>query len=235
MNEFFRTSRVAFFLAALILLGFAMPSPAAGLTGNYPFSARMLQHLLLQLVIPPLVLLSLPASSLAWLDTRRAWRPVGWMFKQPALTWLIGLGAMWVWHAPALCNAAVRSPALHDFQSLSLLFMGAAFWWPIVGPCAGQRLPPLLGIVYLFTACLGCTILGIIITYAPPGLYFAPGLPGPVNDWPFASPVDQRVGGLLMWVPGCLIYICGILGLLARWYGMPEGETFPAGAPERTS
>jgi putative membrane protein len=36
--------------------------------------------------------------------------------------------------------------------------------------------------------------------------------------------VDQQVGGLLMWVPTCLVYLCGILGLLARWYGNAEEE-----------
>jgi putative membrane protein len=234
MNEFFRTPRVAFFLAALMLLGVAMPLPAIPLLENYSFSARMGQHLLLQLVIPALVLLSFPASDLAGLEARPACRPVGWMLKRPVITWFLGLGAMWAWHAPVLCNAAIRNPALHDFQSLSLLLLGLAFWWPVAGPGIGQRLPPLLGIVYLFTACLGCTVLGIVITFAPPGLYLT-ALPGLFNDWQFASPVDQRVGGLLMWVPGCLIYICGILGLMARWYGTPEAGTFPAGAQERIS
>jgi putative membrane protein len=233
MNEFFRTPRVAFFLAALMLLGLAVPLPPGWLAGNYSFSLRMGQHLLLQLVIPALVLLSLPVSDLAVLEACRAWKPAGWILKRPVLTWFLGLGSMWVWHAPVLCNAAVRSPALHDFQTLSLMLLGIAFWWPIVGPGTLQRLPPLLGIVYLFTACLGCTVLGIIITFAPPGFYLGAALPGLFNDWRFASPADQRMGGLLMWVPGCLIYICGILGLMARWYGTPETGTFPAAAPER--
>ena len=227
MNEFFQTPRVVFFLAALMLLGLAVPAPAAFLTGHYPFSARMAQHLILQLVVPPLVLLSLPV-----LDSSRLWRPVDWLLKKPVLTWFLGLGAMWVWHTPALCNAAVRSSVLHGAQSLSLLLLGAAFWWPIAGPCLLQRLPPLLGIVYLFTACLGCTILGVIVTFAPPGLYLGAAV---LSDWQFAWPVDQRAGGLLMWVPGCLIYIFGILCLMARWYGMPEVEVFPAGAKERIS
>jgi len=235
MNAFFRTSRVAFFLGALILLGIAVPLPPAWLAGNYSFSVHMGQHLLLQLVIPALILLSLPVSDPAGLEARHVWRPVGWILKRPVITWFLGTGAMWIWHAPALCNAAVRNPTLHEFQSLSLLLLGTAFWWPIVGPFTLQRLPPLLGIVYLFTACLGCTVLGIIITFAPPGLYLATVLPGLLNDWQFTSPVDQRVGGLLMWVPGCLIYICGILGLMARWYGMPEVGMFPAGTPESIS
>jgi cytochrome c oxidase assembly factor CtaG len=227
MNGFLRTRRAALFLAGLILLGVSAITPVPDLVGNYIFSARMVQHLLLQLVIPPLLLLSFPLSEMAEGSGN-------WLLKRAWLTWLLGLGGMWVWHEPMLCNAAIRSPALHVFQFVSLLLVGAAFWWPIAGPRAGQRLPPLLGIVYLFTACLGCTILGIIITFAPPGLYLAPALPGLINDWQFASPADQRVGGLLMWVPGCLIYICGILGLLARWYGMPEGARFSSGAAERS-
>jgi putative membrane protein len=235
MNEFFRPARIALFLVALMLIGIAFPAPAVALIGDYSFSARMAQHLLLQLVIPPLLLLSLPASLLTGLKDKGLWRMAAWILKRPVLTWLLGLAAMWLWHAPALCNAAVRSPALHDLQSISLLLAGAAFWWPIDGPITSQRVSPLLGIVYLFTACLGCTVMGIIIAFAPAGLYVSPTLPGALSEWQFASPQDQRVGGLLMWVPGCLIYICGILGLMARWYGLTEPETFPPDELKGTS
>lgn len=229
MNEFFRTPRIAFFLGAIVLLGMAVPSAAPILAGHYPFTVRMGQHMLLQLVIPPLLLMSLPLKN-SW----RIWPPMDWTLKQPLITWLAGLVAMWGWHTPALCNAAVRSPFLHDAQALSLLVMGAAFWWPIAGPARAQRLHPLLGMFYLFTACMACTVLGIIITVAPANLYLAAPLPGLFNDWQFASPMDQRAGGLLMWVPGCLIYVCGILGLLARFYE-PGPEAFPAVEPERTA
>ena len=70
MNGFFRTRRVAFLLAGLTLLGVARLTPALEWVENYPFSARMMQHLLLQLVIPPLLLLSLPLS-----DTCRGAQP----------------------------------------------------------------------------------------------------------------------------------------------------------------
>jgi cytochrome c oxidase assembly factor CtaG len=234
MNEFSRIPRLACFLAALMLLGLAFPAPAAAWAGDYYFSVRMGQHLLLQLVIPPLILLGLPALIPASLDERTTSRPFDWMLKRPVITWLVGSGGMWAWHAPLLCNAAVRDPATHLFQAGSLLLIGTAFWWPIVGPAMTQRLSPLAGIVYLFTACLGCTIMGIIIAFAPPGLYLAANLPGALNDWQFAAPEDQRIGGLLMWVPGCLIYAGGIMGLLGRWYGMREPETCPVPPMERT-
>jgi putative membrane protein len=105
--------------------------------------------------------------------------------------------------------------------------MGCAFWWPIIGPWIKERLSPLAGIIYLFTACVGCTILGIIITFSPVevcSIYLHPVdrlgiLPLIHNQWGLTPAKDQQLGGLLMWVPACLIYFCGILGLLARWFG----------------
>lgn len=178
----------------------------------YPFSARMAEHLLLQLVIPPIALAAF---------SRFRWEG-GWLARTPVLAWFIGLTSMWAWHDPALCNAAARSPWLYAAQLASAFVAGTVFWWPVVGPGARNRLPPLVGVAYLFTACLGCTVLGIVIAFAPAGLYVVSALPGTFNDWQFASPDDQRIGGLLMWVPGCLIYIAGILALMARWYRQDE-------------
>jgi cytochrome c oxidase assembly factor CtaG len=140
--------------------------------------------------------------------------------------WLAGVGAMWIWHAPFLCNAVIQSPALRWFQYATLVAMGTIFWWPIAGPKREWRLPPLVGILYLFTACLGCTALGIVVTFAPPDLYgkyfHAAAAPGIFREWITTPAADQQLGGLLMWVPACFIYITGILGLLNRWYAEPE-------------
>jgi putative membrane protein len=226
MNESFPIRRAAFLLAVMFAGGIALLAPESSALEEYPFSARMVQHLIIQLIVPPVILLGLPAIG--------AWRFSDRFLRRPVLGWFCGVGSMWLWHAPALCNAAVRSPALHLVQLLSVLVLGMVFWWPVFGPQTSHRLSPLLGVIYLFTACLGCTVLGIIIAFAPPGLYLTPGLPGSLAEWRFASPVDQRVGGLLMWVPGCLIYAAGILGLMARWYGAHETDVFASGATERT-
>jgi len=120
--------------------------------------------------------------------------------------------------------------------------MGFAFWWPMMGPRNGHRLPPLTGIVYLFSACLGCTILGIILTFTPVevcSVYLHPVdrlgiLPLVQEQWGLTPAKDQQVGGLLMWVPACMIYFCAILGLLARWYNETGEEAGTAGHLIRT-
>ena len=137
---------------------------------------------------------------------------------------------MWLWHAPTLCNAAATSRTVSAIQTTSLLIMGSVFWWQVLAPREEQRLSPPAGIVYLFTACTACSVLGIILTFAPVSI--CPVYQHPVDrlgilstirgDWGLTSDRDQQIGGLLMWVPMCAIYVTAILAQLARWHSCPR-------------
>ena len=214
---------------AIVVLVVALLSPVGRLADGYLFSAHMLQHLLLVLAVPPLALLGLrPIEGEAAPLSRRSvlWR----LLAVPLVTWGLGVGAMWLWHAPTLCNAASSSPLVHRFQELSLLAMGAAFWWPVMAPRVSSRLSPLGGIVYLFTACSACTLLGIFITFSP--VQVCSVFAHPVDalgvmpllreGWGLTPERDQQVGGLLMWVPACLVYGAGIMAQLARLLHEPQ-------------
>jgi cytochrome c oxidase assembly factor CtaG len=221
---FQRRGRPAYFGAALAIFLFALISPVSALAQGYLFSAHMVQHVLLVLIVPALLLLSLPRSfSLP--------RPlVG--FTHPFIGWIAGVGAMWLWHAPALCNAATTSRTVSAIQTISLLLMGSVFWWQVLAPRDLERLSPGVGIVYLFTACTACSILGIILTFAPVSIcsvYQHPvdrlGMLGTIRgSWGLTSERDQQIGGLLMWVPMCLIYLAAILAQLARWHSDPAPQ-----------
>jgi len=298
LRRFQFSGRSVFVVAAVAVFFLALASPIAVLADGYLFSAHMLQHLLLQLVVPPLVLLSLlergdpkpegrrpkegrnPISEGAGPRSRGVTlsrtdaddasacpslgreanacpsafglRSSGFsrrsafglrassfclkllspILSRPLTTWFLGLGAMWLWHAPSLCSASATNPWVHAVQGVSLLLMGTAFWWPIIGPWRDRWLAPLVGVLYLFSACVGCTILGIILTFAPVGVcpvFMHPAdrlgvLPLLQNDWALTPARDQQLGGLLMWVPPCFVYLCGIFGLLARWYSGADPE-----------
>jgi putative membrane protein len=212
--------RPAYSCAAAALVIVAVASPVAVLADGYLFSAHMLQHLLLLLVVPPFVLLAVPPRRGGSEGVARAARRV------PLVAWASGVGAMWLWHAPTLCNAASQSALVHRVQEISLLLMGTFFWWPILCPRSRSRLPPLGGVLYLFTACIACTVLGVIVTLSPVevcSVYLHPtdrlgALPLLREQWGLTPDKDQQLGGLLMWVPPCLIYGAGILGLLAQGY-----------------
>ena len=212
-------ARSAYFGGAIVLLVLSLASPIAVLARDYLFSAHMLQHLLLVLVVPPLALLSLPVTE------GRAGSS-GAVARVAVPQWGLGVGAMWLWHAPTLCNAASRSLAVHSFQTLSLLAMGTAFWWPVFGPRAQRRLAPLGAMVYLFTACIACTVLGVFVTFSPVAVcsvYVHPvdrlGALSLLRDgWGLTPKVDQEIGGLMMWVPACIVYVVTILAMLRRYY-----------------
>jgi cytochrome c oxidase assembly factor CtaG len=227
-----RAASVAFLSAATLVLAFALVSPVGTLADGYLFSAHMLQHLLLLLVVPPLALLGMgrPIHSAAPTPASSGAGPRYGGARYRAGCWIAGVSAMWVWHAPRLCDAATRSGSIHIAQELSLVVMGLAFWWPILAPREESRLAPFAGIVYLFTACTACTLLGIAITFSPVevcSIYADPidrlgALSLLRGGWGLTPERDQQLGGLFMWVPACLVYGAGILGILARWYAAPE-------------
>jgi putative membrane protein len=229
----FRLGKPAlFFAASVLVLLVALLSPIHTLGDDYLFSAHMLQHLLLMQVVPPLLLLGIPP----WL-VRQAltWAAVGWierMLGQPLVAWSIGIGTMWVWHLPALYGAALDHEGVHILEHLCFLVTATILWWPVVAPLEEARLTPLAALLYLFAAMVASSILGIILTFAPPGLYPAylhPTdtlgiLPLLRDGWGLSPAADQQLGGLLMWVPGNLAYLCAFIGTLARWYSAPEED-----------
>ncbi len=217
------SGRAWWMLSAVGVFLLTLMSPLAALAQGYLFSAHMAQHILLVLAVPALALMALP-------ETAEAPRAIARVLN-PAVCWACGVGAMWIWHVPALCDAAARSRGVSAVQTLTLLALGGAFWWQLLAPRERERIAPLYGVVYLFAACAACTVLGIILTFSPVTVcraYLNPvdrlGIePMIYGTWGMTAARDQQVGGLIMWVPMCMVYLGAIFGQLGRWYGEPAG------------
>jgi putative membrane protein len=214
--------RILYLLAGLGVFVLNLSSPLNALAAGYLFSAHMLQHILLLLIVPALLLMSLPRCvSLG---------PRSWLISNPFIGWISGVGAMWLWHARPLCNAAVSSQLVNALQTSSLLLLGAIFWRQILAPRENERMSPPGAVLYLFSACVACSILGILITFSPVSvcpIYAQPSADrlGILNliqsTWGITPDKDQQIGGLLMWVPMCLVYLAAIVAELARWFAHP--------------
>lgn len=215
-------TQIAFFVICIVAYLIALVSPVATLATRYLFSAHMAQHLLLLLIVPLCGILAWPAPKTGGAFTRsqhllRTASPLGWA---------AGVGAMWFWHIPALCTASMVSPLVLDVQIVSLIAAGAAFWWPVFSPVAAQRMQPHLAAIYLFAGCVGCSLLGIYITFSP--IAVCPMYSNPTGSidlinfireqWGFTPRTDQQVGGLLMWVPACMVYLGAILATFSSWH-----------------
>ena len=218
--------RILYLIAGLSVFVLTLLSPLNALADGYLFSAHMLQHILLLLIVPALLLMSLPR-----------WVSLGWSsrpFSNPFVGWIAGVSAMWLWHARPLCEAAVSSQFVAALQISSLLLLGAIFWWQVLAPREDERLSPPGAVLYLFSACVACSVLGILITFAPVSvcpIYAQPradnlGIAKLIQaNWGFTPEKDQQVGGLLMWVPMCFVYLSAIVAQLARWFAHPVAST----------
>jgi putative membrane protein len=214
--------RILYLFAALALFVLTLMSPLNALAAGYLFSAHMLQHILLLLIVPALLLMSLPR-----------WVSLGsrsWLIANPFVGWIAGVSAMWLWHARPLCNAVVSSQVVNALQISSLLLLGTIFWRQILAPREEERMSPPGAVLYLFSACVACSILGILITFSPvsvcPIYAQAPtdrlGILNLIqSNWGITPERDQQIGGLLMWVPMCLVYLSAIVAQLARWFAHP--------------
>lgn len=222
--------RIVWYLAGVWVLAFALVSPVDTLGDRYLFSAHMLQHLLLILVVPPFLLLGIPRELVERMQANARVRRLERVLGHPAVAWPVGIGTLWIWHAPALYDAAVANENLHIFQHLTFLVSSTMFWWPVLAPLEERRLNLFASIFYLLGGSAANAVLGIIITFAPSGLY--PAYLHPVDtlgiehllrrDWGLDPATDQQFGGLLMWVPGGVAYLCAIVGVFGRWFSAPD-------------
>jgi putative membrane protein len=224
------TGRSRLFGTGVLVLALALLSPLDTLGDFYLFSVHMLQHLLLILVVPPLLVLGIPtdvwARLLRWAPACRVEQLVG----RPLFAWLLGMGTLWLWHVPALYDAAVANQGIHVLQHLSFLVTATIFWWPVLTPYAERHQAMPANIFYLLAATFAGSILGVLLTFAPPGLYPAYNHPVEPNGalalirhgWGLSYALDQQLGGLIMWVAGGPFYLFVALWALIRWFGEPE-------------
>lgn len=194
--------------------------------GNVLFSVHMIQHELLMLLAAPLLVLGKPVVAslkalppgrvralLLW--TKPAWVRAAWrLFTNPLAAWLLHVVVLWAWHAPVLFQAAPHSEFVHALQHLSFLLSALLCWWAILHRGHGA-MGYGAAVLYLFTTAVHSGFLGALITLAGVGWY--PDYLDTTGSWGLAPLEDQQLGGLVMWVPACSLYIVGGLGLFPGW------------------
>jgi putative membrane protein len=208
-------------------LWIALVSPVARLS-EILFSAHMAQHEILMVVSAPLlvlgrpflpVLFALPAGRRARLAAwarrpavRSAWR---WM-TGPFVALVAHAVAVWVWHAPALFEAALRSDFVHGVQHLCFFWTAALFWWAMVQGGYG-RLGYGLAVLFVFATSVHTSVLGALLTVAS-NLWY-PSYASRSAAWGVSPLEDQQLAGLYMWVPSGLTFLVLGLALVAAWLG----------------
>src|SRR5260370_36806318 len=160
-------SRAGWFVAGVAVMLFALISPLDTLGDEYLFSAHMLQHLLLELAVPPLLLLGLtPRFARAVLDCPPLGR-IERVLGNPLTAGTLGVAPLALCHLPPLCGAARGNEYIHIAEHLCFMVTATIFWWPVLAPLPQRRISPLWAQVYLLGSSLANSLLGIWLTFAP--------------------------------------------------------------------
>lgn len=233
------------YVAGLVFIGLALMSPLDVLSSQL-FSIHMIQHLLLIMIAPPLLLLANPMPFMLWglpdkwrlkigrglarlLNGRSVFRRYLRKATTPGVVWMIWLVSIISWHDPNMYNAALRSNFVHDIEHLTFFFGGMLFWWHVTG--AGPRIHKQFGLIgriaFTLSAVPPNMLTGVVIAFAQEPIYTY------YNDVPrlmgLSVMEDQQLGGVIMWVPGSMMYIIAALVLISR---LLQGEARKPTLPE---
>lgn len=211
------SARMIAFILGIMLMLIALVVPMDIFGMYYMFTAHMIQHLLLSLAVPPLLILSIPAGRLhqilgAHCRIERGIR----VLTIPLVSSALFNGNLWIWHAPPLLQAMMSNAGLHAFANLLYLVTGLLFWWPLLNPREGGRYALSLGgkLAYLFFSDMPMMLLGAGMTFSAPLYSFAMTNP-PMQMVVTAQ--DQQLGGLLMWIVGSVYFIVLASIFFLRW------------------
>jgi cytochrome c oxidase assembly factor CtaG len=216
----------------VLVIFLALVSPIDTLGDDYLFSAHMLQHMMLGIVAPVLLVAGIPASFV------QAWLRIPFIaglenvLGYPPLTLIIANATFWIWHLPVLYNMTLENEAVHIVEHLMFLTTGVMLWWPVFKPVSKGRLTPLGAIVYMAIAAFISTILGIIFTVSDTPYYASYAHPNDElgalklirEDWGLTQLADQKLGGAIMWEPAGAIFLWAIMVTLVKWFKEDPGE-----------
>lgn len=204
------------FSAALLVLLLALNGPVHDLSDYYLFSMHMVQHLVLTLLFPPLLLAGIPRWLLGPLLVHPGVLRPAQFLTRPWVAAVLFSASIAVWHLAGFYDLMMRSHEVHIATHLLFMATATLMWWPVMGPAPElPRLPAGPAMLYLFLVGIPMQIVAAFITFADEVLY--PWYVAAPRMWGLSPLDDQQLGGLLMWIPGNLWIFASIGVLFFRW------------------
>ena len=227
--------RLAAYLAGLAVLAISLMSPV-DILGGQLFYMHMIQHMLTMMVAVPLILLANPFPFMLWGMPSGVRRPVSGLFARrslvrrgltaatkPGIVFLAYFTIYLGWHDPTLYNLALRRDWVHDVQHITFFVVAVLFWWLVIGAAPRlHRLPLWARIGMLIGAVPPTMIAGVTIAFAGQVLYtYYETVP---RIWGVTALQDQMLAGVIMWIPGSMMFILAALILVAGLLKGRDGD-----------
>jgi cytochrome c oxidase assembly factor CtaG len=204
----------------LACIWLALETPIDVLSDSYLDSVHMLQHVLIGVVAPPLLLLGLNREMAGVVVRVPGVRAI----TEPVPAQLLSAAVMIGWHLPPLYDATLYSESLHVVEHLSFIAGGLLFWWPVINATAAHcrwRLSPMAKLVYLFIGTFPQDAVALALQFSRTPFYeFYRHVPRIV---PALDPVtDQTVAGAVLMLFGKSSYFIGAVVVFLHWFSAEQ-------------
>jgi putative membrane protein len=206
--------RVALFGTGIALLVLAFASPIAAIGEDELFSFHMLQHVVIGDLAPLCLLAGLTGPMLRPL---LALRPVERLrvLANPAVALPIWAVNLYVWHIPALYEAAVEHSAVHALEHVSFFSAGIIVWLPVLETLPA---PEWFGtgpkLAYIAVVRVVETVLGNVFVWS--GAVFYGVYDRGEELWGVSPVQDQGLAGAVMMIEGSIVTVVALAWLFLR-------------------
>ncbi|MDT7580401.1 MAG: hypothetical protein QOK35_1665, partial [Pseudonocardiales bacterium] len=224
-------------------------SGAPSVYGRVLFSAHMLEHMTVSMVVPPLSVLGAPVTlalrtSTARRDGTRGWRE--WLLVvvhsravrflgHPLVAAAIFMGSLIAFYYSPLLLLAMKTHTGHVLMNLHFLLAGYLFASVLIGVDPGPKRPAyplrlvLLLVTLSFHAFFGLALMSSTTLLA---IDHHKGQTGPSQSffqeverpWGAAPLSDQQTGGAIAWGVGDIPSLLLALGIVSAWMRSDERE-----------
>ena len=222
--------RPALFLSGWAVLALSLTSPLHE-AGERSFTMHMIEHELIMLLATLLLASSSAGGVLAWGLPKAVRQSLGGNWKaplqrlwrrltDPITATTIQAVVMWAWHAPPLFDRALESFGWHVAQHACFFLSSLLFWWAMLHP-KGRGSGYGVSAACLFATSLIGGALGALMSLSSSPWYVdyaAMGVTGVGLD----AVTDQRLAGLIMWIPGGLVHGAAAVVLFYKWLKVAE-------------
>jgi putative membrane protein len=196
------------FGAGLLTISIALFSPIGHISDELVI-AHMTEHLLIGDIASLLIVLGLTKSLLQPILSIRLFNRLQ-VLTHPAVAFPLWALNFYLWHVPAIYDAAYGTAPIHALEHTTFLAFGCLMWMPLFGPLpkpqwfsAGWK------VAYVFAVRFTGAILGNVLMWSGSVLY--PIYGKGERYWHISPIADQSTAGVIMMVEGTFL----ALGVLA--------------------
>lgn len=220
-------AQVVWFHAGVVLFLAVRTWPIHDIGEGSLFTFHMIEHLVLALVVPPMLLKGTPW----WLMRVLALPvlPVLRVLTKPAVALVLFNVTLAALHVPAVVELMLTSGPAHVLLHALLMVAAGLMWWPVIGPIPDlPRLAPFPAMGYVFLQSLVPTVPASFLTFADVPIYrIYEDLP---RLWGLDVLTDQLVAGLIMKIGGGFL-LWGVIAVIFFKWALEEERSAEATYP----